>query len=459
MSRWIWACLLLSVSVACQDLRHGSDKDAGDPKDKDAGGDEPRLDAGREAGRGGEAGKSGSSGSAGASGRAGAAGATGGAGSMAGSGGAAGKAGAGGGGGAGGAAGSGGGTPGKLTFSAKNVPADIDLTAPGELLLNSDNCGYPPEIDTVTGKIGGCNADKLENKYVFMEITQANTSLGTLNAGLLITRRFVIEQGMNVNVVGNRPLIVVALDEALINGHLQASGMSGQARGGGFGQTEDGQNGLGPGGGGKPGADSGGGGAGFCGKGGASGTGMNGGKPYGSPENVPLIGGSSGGKYGYYASAGGGAIQITAGVRIEVGLLGTIHVGGSGVGFLAGGGGSGGAILLEAPKVRVLGHLAANGGGGSAPTSDDGSSGADASDDDQPAPGGHSADFPHGGNGSAGEMIDGQTSEPKGTAKVSGGGGGGAGRIRINVGEGEPDLTGALISPAKDTQCFSVGKL
>ncbi|HKP60920.1 MAG TPA: hypothetical protein VJV78_29525, partial [Polyangiales bacterium] len=359
-----------------------------------------------------------------------------------------------------GAAGGAGGTPGKITFKVKNVPADADLTATDDLLLNTNNCGYPPEIDTGKLTINGCSEDKLKGKYTLSEITQADTSLGTLNAALLVTRRFVVEQGMNVNVVGNRPLIVVALDEALINGHLQASAFGQTPRGGGFGPGENGQNGLGPGGGGKWGGDSAGGGAGFCGKGGPGGTnGTNGGKTYGNPENVPLIGGSSGAKHEWYGSAGGGAIQISAGVRVEVGLLGVIHVGGGGCGWTAGGAGSGGAILLEAPKVRVVGHLAANGGGGSSPSSADASNGADASDDDQPALGGHVDMIPHGGNGSAGAMIDGQPGESGAMpGYLSGGGGGGAGRIRINVAEGEPEVTG-LVSPSKGTACFTVGKL
>jgi hypothetical protein len=345
-----------------------------------------------------------------------------------------------------------------------NVPPDAALKADGDLIFNTAACNATPEIDTVAGKLNGCNPDKGSMSFSLTSITQPDTSLGTLSAALLVTRRFVIEQGMRVTVVGNRPLIVVALQEAVINGQLQASALGYEARGGGFGVTESGQNGLGPGGGGKPNGRSGAGGAGFCGRGGASGTvqGLSalGGKSYGNPENVPLIGGSSGGMWEWHGSAGGGAIQISAGQRIDVGLQGVIHVGGGGTGFTANGGGSGGAILLAAPSVRVLGHLAANGGGGSSPASADGASGADAANDDQPALGGRVPNLPFGGDGSAGTRIDGTAGgNPADENGLGAGGGGGAGRIRINVKEGEPELTGAVISPSRDTPCFTLGKL
>lgn len=352
-----------------------------------------------------------------------------------------------------------------LPFSAKNVPAEVAIDAPGDMVFSTAACSEAAALDTATGKIEGCRENTGELRFRFVDITQPDTSLGELSAALVVTRRFVIEQGMRVTVTGNRPLIVVALQEARINGQLQASAMQGTARGGGFGVTEDGQNGLGPGGGGRPNGSSGAGGAGFCGLGGAGGMDNDligaGGRSYGSPENVPLIGGSSGGMVSTYGSAGGGAIQISAGERIEVGALGGIDVGGGGAGWSANGGGSGGAILLEAPEVRVLGRLTANGGGGSASISRSGSSGADGSNDDQPALGGRVEGFPSGGNGAAGANINGGPGEPspEGSTRAGGGGGGGAGRIRVNVSEGEPELAGALISPAQSTPCFTIGTL
>lgn len=452
MRHVLWICLCLLVG--CEGLHKEiapEEKDSGAKKQaKDAGDDEqPQSDAGHEAaGSGDQSGTPGAGGS-----RSGTSSVSH---EVAGSSGAAGKPPAAGGGGSSGM------NPAlhEQAYNWKNVPADVELGSPGDLLFNTANCPNPPVIDTARGTIAGCDDEKIAGKFKLASITQSNTSLGTFEAGLLVTRRFVIEQGMNVSVEGNRPLIVVALDEAIINGQLQAAAMSGQQHGGGFGVTVSGQNGLGPGGGGKSNGDSGAGGAGFCGKGGAGGTlGMNGGKTYGNPENVPLIGGSSGGMLEYQGSAGGGAIQISAGTRIDIGILGAIHVGGGGAGFTSNGGGSGGAILLEAPKVRVLGHLAANGGGGSSPTSGGPQHGGDGTADDQPALGGQTAGVPKGGNGSAGSIVDGQPGEASPEGTLGGGGGGGAGRMRINVREGQLELTGAVISPAKDTPCFSIGTL
>jgi hypothetical protein len=354
---------------------------------------------------------------------------------------------------------------GSPTFPVKNIPAAMALGAPGDLIFNTSGCNNTPEIDTVTGELRGCNIERGQLKFSFVEIDQPDTSLGTLSATLIVTRRFVVEQGMRVNVVGNRPLIVVALQEALINGVLQAAATGADAHGGGSAVAEGGQSGLGPGGGGKPNGRSGAGGAGFCGHGGASGMadGLSalGGQPYGNATNVPLIGGSSGGVYSNWGGAGGGAIQISAGQRIDVGLLGSIHVGGGGPINPSNGGGSGGAILLEAPSVRVLGHLAANGGGGSAGTSNDGEAGANATADALPALGGRVSGYPSGGDGSAAATLDGAAGGdvPADRNLASGGGGGGAGRIRINVAQGAPDLTGAMLSPSQGTACFSIGTL
>ncbi len=52
----------------------------------------------------------------------------------------------------------------------------------------------------------------------------------------------------------------------------------------------------------------------------------------------------------------------------------------------------------------------------------------------------------NGGNGTNGGASD------------IGGGGGGAGWIRVNT-SGQPTLSGAVISPATTTTCYSVGTL
>jgi hypothetical protein len=449
--------VVLALSVGCGELRTdkgkagaGNSAEAGSQSDAHAG--QGGTAAADKAGTGGgsQAGAAAGGNGGGGAGKGGAAG--GGRGGASGAGGAVGNAGS--------------GSDSTLPFVAQNVPDSAMMQPSGDLVFNTAGCSNNPEIDTATGMLKGCNGKQDQLNFKYAEITQPDTSLGTLPAALLVTRRFVIEQGMRVSVIGNRPLIIVALDEALISGQLEAAAAGSTANGGGFGPTTDGQNGLGPGGGGKVQSLSGAGGGGFCGKGGAGGPQQGlmsqGGKTYGNPENVPLIGGSSGAKFEWYASAGGGAIQISAGKRIEISLLGVIHVGGGGPGWTSNGGGAGGAILLEAPSVRVLGHLAANGGGGSGSSSADSSYGANGSTDDQPALGGRADTGVNGGDGSAGENIDGKPGAPApadSTTAKGGGGGGGAGRIRINVRGAKPDLMGAIISPAITTPCFSVGEL
>jgi hypothetical protein len=437
---WLWTGLVLTL--ACQELRVPRQGDAGSPA----------ADGGRQ--RGGAAASDGAAGAGlaaqgGASGRADPA-AQGGSSGRAEPTAAGGKSG-----------GRSPAAPAALSFKPANLPDGTSLDAPGALRLDTVACRSDVELDTVSGMLGGCDLEKGELKYRFSSIDQSDTTLGKLPAALLVTRRFELPQGMRLTVTGTRPLILVVLEDARIDGVLQANALGAMPFGGGFGPTQDGQPGLGPGGGGKPNGESGGAGGAFCGRGGDGGTSAGlraaGGKPYGNPENVPLIGGSSGSKVEWNTSAGGGAIQISAGTRIEVGLQGIIHVGGGGSAWYAGGGGAGGAILLEAPQLAVHGHLAANGGGGASTNSADSAVGADAASDDQPALGGRVEGLPPGGNGAAGERIDGQAGGDSSEGRAAGGGGG-AGRIRLNS-AAEPDLSGALISPAQTTPCFSRGKL
>jgi hypothetical protein len=94
---------------------------------------------------------------------------------------------------------------------------------------------------------------------------------------------------------------------------------------------------------------------------------------FGTATLVPLLGGTSGQSSsgtGVGGGGGGGAVQITAGIQIEID--GTVNAGGGGgkggapdaANAGGGGGGAGGGILLEAPTVIVSGTVVANGGGG-----------------------------------------------------------------------------------------------
>ncbi len=200
----------------------------------------------------------------------------------------------------------------------------------------------------------------------------------------------------------------------------------------------------------------------YCGVGGSgsasSGNAAPGGTTYGGPPIIPLYGGSNGGQNGNASGsgyAGGGAIQISAGVSITVGASGVINAGGAGAaGTAPSAGGSGGAILLEAATVDVLGTLAANGGGGAAEHGPDPS--ANAGPSATPSPGGGG-----GGNGSGGATIAGGNAVLADAGMGSiGGGGGGAGRIRINTESGSLSDGGVgVFSPSLGTTCATVGPL
>ncbi len=309
--------------------------------------------------------------------------------------------------------------------------------------------GCLPISPVTVGQTGGMFADV----YVLKSLTVTSTGALTL--------------------VGPNPIIFAVLGAVDIEGSLLANG-----RGSGGGAT------AGPGGylpGTQPGpgagqgaclgeattANSGSGAASYCGLGGAGGAGSGtaavGGMPYGTPDLAPLWGGSAGGICETIVPGpGGGAVQISSGLSITVGVAGAINAGGGG-GQEGTGGGSGGAILLEAPLVTIDGTLAANGGGGGQLYANTGSPGGeDGLASAQPALGGN--DGAHsgvGGNGSAGTTLNGGNGAPSTTSvNYGGGGGGGAGRIRINTPTGAATIgSAATVSPALSTTCATQGTL
>lgn len=177
----------------------------------------------------------------------------------------------------------------------------------------------------------------------------------------------------------------------------------------------------------------------------------------GNPVIVPLRGGCAGGDAFDNGGAGGAALQIVSGTRIQV--AGTINANGQAGGQnqdTVGGGGSGGAILLEAPVVELGpdARLLANGGNGRA---GDGSV-PPTSTTTEPAPDAQCAtpsdlcgDGGAGGTAAAGPN-DGSVllyTNLSNVRMVAGGGGGAAGYIRINTAAGTYELTAStIISPA-----------
>lgn len=341
---------------------------------------------------------------------------------------------------------------GELSFSPANVPADAALAATGEWIFNTDTCGSTKvTIDTAKGTVSCAGQPK--GAFTFKAITQVDTSQGTLTAGLFVTRRLVIEPSMVVDVVGNRPLVIVALETATIQGALRAAGVAHAANGGGHDGAAN-ERGGGLGGGAAASDPTGAGGGGYCGLGGGA---SSGGKAFGRATNSPLVGGASGGGGTGAGGAGGGALEIVAGASIEVSGTGVIAVPGGGGDWRSAGGGAGGAILLEAPVVSVFGTLSANGGGGAGSHG----VGANASSSAEAAPGGkpqYSGDVP-GGAGAADVTIAGQSGENALSSLGSGGGGGGGvGWIRLNTKAGSATIGAtAVISPALSTPCATQG--
>lgn len=307
-----------------------------------------------------------------------------------------------------------------------------------------------------------------------------------------------VEAGTTINVVGRKPLLVVAWSSATISGVLDAGSHIGVTNPPshiaetvqfGAGANEacgtnvggDGASALS----GGFGGSGGGGGGGFRGAGGAgasgAGAGVTGGTGASIVPALTIRGGCPGGASGTagdnaippatsssiaQGGAGGGAIRLVAYDAITIaGSVGASGAGGAGAPLSSacggGGGGSGGYIALEAPTVTIgaNGTIAANGGGGGGGggNSDAGNDGADGKLDVQAAPGGGTSNSgcgKAGGPGSAGTQLDGSNGpvpggcSPGGVGKGGGGGagGGGAGFIFITS-PGYTAAATAKISP------------
>lgn len=261
--------------------------------------------------------------------------------------------------------------------------------------------------------------------------------------------------GGTLNVAGSRALALFARETILVRGVLDASGtgtISGPGTAFEYSTVATGSNG------------------GAGGSYGSEGAGAAA-SVYGNSEIVPLQGGMDGQDAcgSRRGGGGGGALQLSAGIDIEV--TGIIDVsGGGGAGGNSSsscnggaGGGSGGAVLIEAPAVEITGTVVANGGGGgsAATNSSSGRSGFNGSTTG--GGGGGSAPecgcplfgYTNGGDGGRGASGTfgpsfGESSDSVGgcigTCVVGGGGdGGGLGRIRVNTTSG--CLCGGTFSP------------
>ncbi|HEX5659809.1 MAG TPA: hypothetical protein VFX59_21590 [Polyangiales bacterium] len=318
-------------------------------------------------------------------------------------------------------------------FQHSNIASGAALTKYGALSIS-----HSVGLDTDALAFTGAYADPSFKPQL---VSTADGELAVLYVESLVTTT-----GGAINVAGERPLVIIAektIDHAGWIGSV-ASGTNGYAAGGAPGSSSPERRGFGPGGGSAGNATTGGGGGSFCGLGGVP----LGGTPaaaYGDPSLIPLVGGSAGGSANGGSASAGGAVELVAGVSLLIKETGGINVPGRGTDRNAGGS-SGGAILLESPQVTVLGVLAANGASGGGPIY----GGVEGTITSTPANQGHDEAI---GQGSAGAVVNGGNGT---SARAAGGGG--AGRIRIN---GAKITLGAnaVITPSKDTPCYSQGTL
>jgi hypothetical protein len=259
----------------------------------------------------------------------------------------------------------------------------------------------------------------------------------------------------SINVTGDRALVIVALGDVAVMGHLDASSQQGTRRGAGAGMCASGNGMVGLGGGGGAGGS-------FGGVGGAGGSslGSNGGMALPVQPVTNVHGGCAGGhggggvSMGGAAGDGGGAISIVSTTRIQVnGEVLANGAGGGGGGSSAGGGGggSGGLIALEAPALDVFGQVIANsGGGGEGGVSGAGNGGSDGQTQfDKAANGGSgtTAAGGDGGDGTAVAIVDGAAGMNGASSPGAGAGGGGGGAGVVWV---KGTLNGTRISPTPE---------
>lgn len=301
-------------------------------------------------------------------------------------------------------------------------------------------------------------------------VVRTQQGAGAPELAVVAVSRLEVTSMGSIEVRGPRAAVFVVFGEALIDGVIDVSAnaaaagpgagagaLCGMGASGGSGGVERG--------GGAGGALASSGGAGGDGGDESSGAGRS--VAWNDLDLEPLRGGCPGGNGGTTSGTsvglgggGGGALQLSASVRVFLGLGGALYAGG-GAGSGAsvrrgggGGGGSGGGILLDAPTVTLTGIIRANGAGGGAGGADRnvaGSAGPGETGRDD-APDGGSDSERQGGQGGDGSGIlradgeDANDGADSGQGAGGGGGGGGAGIVRVRRGMGV--CGGQILPPA-----------
>ncbi len=285
-------------------------------------------------------------------------------------------------------------------------------------------------IDTDSGTVR--DAANLPVQVASLLVPQTGSS----DIRVFIGKSFTLS---SVTVSGSRPVAFVARDDIRIEGLLDVSATPGRP---GAGQQATGPC-VGEG-------VAGGGGGGNATAGGdsvsefvQSGTGILAGGA--ALSGTALVGGCGGG--GSTSSGhGGGAVQLDSLTRITVAASGRIGVGGAG-GYDGVGGGSAGFVVIEAPRVELLGGIFANGGAGGACTLV-GQNGPLSSSSAIAPSCGTGAQAKHGGNGGSSSAGPGSGHAFSGNA---GGGGGAAGRLLITTVGDYTTSPGTIVSASITT--------
>jgi hypothetical protein len=274
-------------------------------------------------------------------------------------------------------------------------------------------------------------------------------------ACVLYADTVTVAAGVQVSLVGPKPVVVFARRTIAIDGLLDASSyiaqIPSQVRHGAGSTGLRCASGLTTRGPGSPGGS-------FGGKGGRGGDSSVLPEASQPPPTMPR-GGCPGGdaSSGARPSPPGGGLWLIAGESITIGPNGTVAANGAGgaggdaAGLGGFGGGSGGYLLLAAARVSNRGVLAANGGGGGGGGKTGAGGGGPGTDGTATmtrsaggpgvAPGGN------GGRGAAGADLDGENGATAGDSSQAGGGGGGGGAGIISIDAADLTLPG-LTSPA-----------
>ncbi len=345
-----------------------------------------------------------------------------------------------------------------------------DLRLDADATIDTTEMSITSGGSVVTGSKEPADApsdDWRARELVFDAHRQENAD--ELEVAILHVNDFSIADGVEVRLIGERPIVIIAGGDVAIEGLLDAAARGAQPGPGGYGPGAMGGMGAGAAGTHEGICDTGGGGAGHAGPGADGGSssgcgsqgvdiqGGSGGEAYGDYDDLSssvLRGGSAGGVGGpgcssVRAGAGGGAVQVYALGAIRIGNDagdGGINAGGGGgeggvfcpdgTGRGGGsGGGSGGVIFLQAVSIDVRGMLAANGGGGGgggAWNRFGTANGGDAQLSTEAASGGLGAGGAFGTDGGSGGTDEPPTSGSSGDETSiynTGGGGGAAGHI------------------------------